>query len=101
MLTATGVFGGMGPTPLPASYRHAGVSVLAPFDYTSMVWALALGYFMFGDKPLQIVLPGAAVVISAGLFVVRRQQPLRLVRRAEGKIARPRVAWGACAGKAH
>ena len=92
VLIATGIFGGMGQILLTASYRHAGVSVLAPFDYTSMIWALTLGYVMFGDKPLEIVLVGAAVVISAGLFVIWREQQLGLVRRAEEKIARPRVA---------
>jgi len=92
ILVATGIFGGMGQILLTASYRHAGVSTLAPFDYTSMIWALGLGYLMFGDKPLQIVLAGAVVVISAGLFVIWREHQLGLVRRVEEKITRPRVA---------
>ncbi|MFI5013117.1 MAG: DMT family transporter [Hyphomicrobiales bacterium] len=92
ILVATGIFGGMGQILLTASYRHAGVSTLAPFDYASMIWALTLGYFMFGDRPLQIVLAGAVVVISAGLFVIWREHQLGLVRRAQEKIARPRVA---------
>jgi hypothetical protein len=57
-----------------------------------MLWALTLGYFIFGDKPLQIVLAGAAVVISAGLFVIWRERQLGLIRPAEEKIARPRVS---------
>ena len=57
-----------------------------------MIWALTLGYFMFGEKPLQIVLAGAMVVISAGLFVIWREHQLGLVRRADEKIAKPRVA---------
>jgi drug/metabolite transporter (DMT)-like permease len=92
ILVGTGIFGGIGQILLTASYRHAGVSTLAPFDYTSMIWALALGYLMFGERPLQIVLAGAVVVISAGLFVIWREQQLGLVRRVEEKTARPRVA---------
>jgi drug/metabolite transporter (DMT)-like permease len=92
ILIGTGIFGGMGQILLTASYRHAGVSTLAPFDYVSMIWALTLGYFVFGDKPLHIVLAGAVVVISAGLFVIWREHQLGLVRRADEKIARPRVA---------
>jgi drug/metabolite transporter (DMT)-like permease len=92
ILIATGIFGGIGQILLTSSYRYAGVSTLAPFDYVSMVWALTLGYFIFGDRPLQIVLAGALVVISAGLFVIWRERQLGLVRRAEEKIARPRVA---------
>jgi hypothetical protein len=57
-----------------------------------MVWALTIGYVVFGDKPLQIVLAGAVVVISAGLFVIWREHQLGLVRPAEEKIAKPRVA---------
>ena len=92
ILVATGIFGGIGQILLTSSYRYAGVSTLAPFDYVSMVWALTLGYFIFGDQPLQIVLAGALVVIAAGLFVIWREHQLGLVRRAEEKIARPRVA---------
>lgn len=92
ILIATGIFGGVGQILLTSSYRHAGVSTLAPFDYVSMIWALTLSYFIFGDKPLQIVLAGAAVVISAGLFVIWRERQLGLVRPAEEKIARPRVS---------
>jgi drug/metabolite transporter (DMT)-like permease len=92
ILVATGIFGGMGQILLTASYRHAGVSTLAPFDYTSMIWALTLGYVLFGERPLEIVLAGAAVVISAGLFVIWREHQLGLVRRVEEKTARPRVA---------
>jgi drug/metabolite transporter (DMT)-like permease len=92
ILVATGIFGGMGQILLTASYRHAGVSTLAPFDYTSMIWALTLGYLVFGERPLEIVLAGAVVVISAGLFVIWREHQLGLVRRVEEKTARPRVA---------
>ena len=92
ILVMTGIFGGVGQILLTSSYRHAGVSTLAPFDYVSMVWALTIGYVVFGDKPLQIVLAGAVVVISAGLFVIWREHQLGLVRPAEEKIAKPRVA---------
>jgi len=92
ILIATGIFGGMGQILLTGSYRHAGISTLAPFDYTSMIWALGLGYLMFGNVPQQIVLAGAVVVISAGLFVIWREHQLGLVRRVEERIAKPRVA---------
>jgi drug/metabolite transporter (DMT)-like permease len=92
ILIATGIFGGLGQILLTGSYRHAGISTLAPFDYTSMIWALGLGYVMFGNVPQQIVLAGAIVVISAGLFVIWRERQLGLVRRVEERIAKPRVA---------
>src|SRR6185503_757169 len=47
-LIALGVLGGLAHILLTESYRHAQASVVAPFDYTSMLWALLLGYWLFG-----------------------------------------------------
>src|SRR5580692_10196479 len=51
VLAAIGFLGGMGHIFLTESYRYASASMVAPFDYTSMIWALVLGYAMFGEKP--------------------------------------------------
>jgi drug/metabolite transporter (DMT)-like permease len=47
-------------------------AVVAPFQYTSIVWALALGYVFWGDFPRTQALAGAALIVAAGLFVLRR-----------------------------
>ena len=47
-LIALGVLGGFAHILLTESYRYAAASVVAPFDYTSMLWALLLGYWLFG-----------------------------------------------------
>ena len=59
--------------------------MIAPFDYTAMLWALLLGYWMFGEVPTALVFVGAAIVIAAGLFVIWRErtQKLRYERVAE------------------
>jgi drug/metabolite transporter (DMT)-like permease len=47
-----------------------------------MIWALLLGYWVFGEVPGVLVLVGAAIVIASGLFVIWRERQLGLRRRA-------------------
>ena len=50
-LVGAGVCGGLGQIMMTESYRHAQMSTIAPFEYTSMLLAIAVGYFIFGDLP--------------------------------------------------
>jgi len=79
-LIALGVLGGVAHIFLTESYRFAAASVVAPFDYTAMLWALLLGYWMFGELPSALVYVGAFIVTGAGLFVIWREQRLDLKR---------------------
>src|SRR4029077_19445877 len=80
MLVAMGIFGGIGHIFLTESYRFAAASVVAPFDYSSMLWALLLGYWLFGELPEKLVCLGAAIVTGAGLFVIWRERQLGVQR---------------------
>lgn len=82
-LISLGVLGGLAHILLTESYRHAAASVVAPFDYTMMLWALLLGYWMFGELPALLVYVGATIVAGAGLFVIWRERQLGLRRRRE------------------
>jgi len=81
VLIAIGFLGGMGHILLTESYRHASASMVAPFDYTSMIWALVLGYAMFGEKPTVMIVLGSFIIAAAGLFVIWREHQLALARR--------------------
>jgi drug/metabolite transporter (DMT)-like permease len=85
-LIALGILGGLAHILLTESYRFAAASVVAPFDYSSMLWALLLGYWLFGELPDTLVYLGAAIVAGAGLFVIWRERQLGLqrMREAEG-----------------
>lgn len=85
-LIAIGICGGLAHVLLTESYRFAPASVIAPFDYTSMLWAFVLGYAMFGEVPTPSVYAGAVIVAAAGLFVIWRERQLGLQRAkaAEG-----------------
>jgi len=81
-LAAIGFLGGTGHIFLTESYRYASASMVAPFDYTSMIWALILGYAMFGETPTVMIVLGSAIIAGAGLFVIWREQQLALKHRA-------------------
>lgn len=84
-LMSLGLLGGVAHIFLTESYRHAPASVIAPLDYSALLWALLLGYWFFGELPSALVYLGAAIVAGAGLFVIFRERSLELQRReAEG-----------------
>ena len=61
-LIAIGVIGGLSHIFLTESYRNAPQSVVAPFGYSTMLWALIFGYVFLGEVPTFMVLIGAAIV---------------------------------------
>ena len=79
-LVLIGVLGGIGQILMTQSYRYAEASLVAPFDYITMVWALMIGWFAFGDLPGPEIVVGGLIVIAAGLFVIWREHRLGLVR---------------------
>ena len=66
--------------------------MIAPFDYTAMLWAFILGYMLFGEVPRSLRVGGAAIVIGAGLFVIWRERQLGLERAREKAAGPPPVA---------
>jgi drug/metabolite transporter (DMT)-like permease len=83
-LIMCGVFGGFGQIAMTFSYRYAEPSLLAPFDYTSMIWAVAFGLLIFGEVPALLVLIGAAIVTAAGVFIAFREH--RIGRELASKL---------------
>lgn len=75
-LVLVGLLGGVGQICMTYCYRYAEPSLLAPFDYTAMIWAVALGYFIFREIPEPMVMAGAVVVSAAGIFIVLRERNL-------------------------
>jgi drug/metabolite transporter (DMT)-like permease len=86
ILAALGLFGGMGQLFLTSSLRFAPVSVVVPFDYTQLLWAVLLGYLLFGNHPPATTWAGAAVIIASGLYTVYREHELGRDRRAAAQL---------------
>src|SRR5262245_47511025 len=79
-LIVIGICGGVAHILLTESYRLAPASLIAPFDYTSMLWALVLGFLVFEEVPSVLGFVGAGIVAAAGLFVIWRERRLGLKR---------------------
>jgi drug/metabolite transporter (DMT)-like permease len=58
------------------SLKLAPASVVVPFQYSMIVWAVLFGYFAFGDTPSAATLIGAAIIIGAGFYIFLREQAL-------------------------
>jgi drug/metabolite transporter (DMT)-like permease len=68
------------------SLKLAPASVVVPYQYTMIVWAVALGFVVFGDVPDAFTLTGAAIIVAAGLYILWREQ---IVARREPVVAEP------------
>jgi drug/metabolite transporter (DMT)-like permease len=88
ILILIGILGGVGQIMLTTAYRYAPASVIAPFDYTAMIFALGIGYFAFAELPSAQMILGAGIVIAAGVFVILREARLGL-RRGQARRAKP------------
>jgi drug/metabolite transporter (DMT)-like permease len=85
MLVMAGFLGGIGQIFLTSSYRYADASLVAPFDYSSMILALLIGYFIFDEVPTGTMLIGAGIVIAAGVLIIWRERKLGLQRAQQRK----------------
>jgi S-adenosylmethionine uptake transporter len=63
------------------AYRLTRASVVAPFEYSLLIFALFWGWTIFGEWPRASVFAGAAVIISAGIYIFLRENKPRSVRR--------------------
>ena len=70
------------------SLKLAPASVVTPYQYTLLVWAIVFGYFVFGDVPHLWMLVGAAVIVAAGLFLLLAERRSAAARPAEA-LANP------------
>jgi drug/metabolite transporter (DMT)-like permease len=89
LLVLAGILGGLGQILLTTSYRFAETSVIAPFEYTSMLLALMIGYWVFEEIPTMTTLMGASLVITAGLIIIYRERQLGLKRARQRKVMTP------------
>jgi drug/metabolite transporter (DMT)-like permease len=85
MLVLAGLMGGVGQILLTSSYRHADASLIAPFEYTSMLLAIGVGFFVFSEVPTTTMLIGAAMIVAAGVAIILRERHLGLERARQRK----------------
>ena len=72
-LVGIGLVGGFAQMAMTHAFRLAPVAVVAPFDYTALVFATGFGYAIWGQIPDRFVWAGAAIVIASGLYILHRE----------------------------
>ncbi|KIC20005.1 DMT family transporter [Leisingera sp. ANG-Vp] len=80
LLVGAGLVGGVAQILVTSSYRFAPASMLAPYDYASMLFAIVIGYIWFNEWPTLVMLAGAALVIAGNGLVIWREHQLGLQR---------------------
>ena len=86
LLLTAGVVGGIGQALLTTAYKYADASTIAPFDYTSMLFAITFGYVFFAELPTVQTLIGAVIVICAGAIILWREGRLQLERATARQV---------------
>jgi drug/metabolite transporter (DMT)-like permease len=77
---ATGFLGALAHLCMINAFNFAEASLLAPFNYTKLLWVAILGYLVFDDIPSLEMWIGAGIIVSAGLYVLYREKKYRLIK---------------------
>jgi drug/metabolite transporter (DMT)-like permease len=73
-LVGIGLTGSLAQAFITDAFRHAPAAVIAPFEYTALIWGLLLDLFVWHVLPTSVTLMGGAIVIGAGLFIIHRER---------------------------
>jgi len=74
LIAGLGLTGAIGQHFITEAFRHAPASTIAPFEYTAMVWAIAIDFAVWQVLPGALTLVGSAIVIGAGVYLIRRER---------------------------
>lgn len=83
LLCASAILSNTGHALLVRAFRTAEMSVVAPFRYLAIAYAMALGYLIFGERPDAFSIVGALIIVASGLYTLHREK----VRARKGMIA--------------
>ena len=86
MLIAAGVLGGLGQVCITSAYRYADAGAIAPLDYASMLLAVLVGMWVFGEVPGWPTLVGSSLIVAAGILIILRERRLGIERNRAKKV---------------
>ena len=74
LLLGIGITGALGQHFITDAFRHAPAAVVAPVEYTALLWGALLDLVIWGVLPGAVTLAGSATVIAAGLYLIYRER---------------------------
>jgi drug/metabolite transporter (DMT)-like permease len=90
LLVMAGLLGGVAQILVTSSYRFGAASMLAPVDYSSMLFAILIGYVWFNELPTLVMMLGATLVVAGNILVVWREHQLGLERGKARSVTDPK-----------
>ena len=75
---STGAMGAVAHLCMISAFDRAEASLLAPYNYTKLIWLSVLGYLIFNDVPSLDMWIGAIIIVSAGFYVIYRERNVNL-----------------------
>jgi S-adenosylmethionine uptake transporter len=73
MIVIIATFGFVASLFIISAYRSAEAVIVAPMQYSQMIWAVIFGFLIFNETPDQLTLVGAGVIMASGLYIVMRE----------------------------
>jgi len=71
VFAVSAIAGTTGHWSMAQAFRYGEISLLAPFEYLGLLWAIVFGYWIFGDVPNPVVLAGGTLIIAGGIAIAR------------------------------
>lgn len=73
LFVALAICGSLGLALIGQAFRMAPAAIVAPFDYTALIWATGLGWLIWGDVPMLWTIIGAAIIVASGIIIILRE----------------------------
>jgi drug/metabolite transporter (DMT)-like permease len=74
LIAALGVTGAIGQYAITMAFKWGEASLIAPLEYTALVWGVCFDLAIWGVLPDQVTWIGAAIIVSSGLYLIRRER---------------------------
>jgi drug/metabolite transporter (DMT)-like permease len=84
-----GLASASGQLAMIRAFRFGEASMLAPIEFTALIWATLFGFWFWGDLPTVAVLVGAALIVGANLYIAHREARLARINSTLGKSFPP------------
>jgi len=100
MMAGIAALGLLGGVLIIAAYRSAPAIIVAPMQYSQIIWAIIFGHFLFGENIDMYTAIGTGIIIASGVYIVLREdkptvsknRPVLETRSRYGAISTPRIS---------
>ena len=74
ILLGLSISGALGQYAITEAFKHSDASIVAPFDYTALIWGIGFDWLIWHTTPDRMMLFGAVIIIASGLYLIRRER---------------------------